>query len=104
VTAPRGHPSAAPHPAPLTAPHPAPVSGRPPRQPTVAGRPAIAQPLIASVLRGKGGRARVAVFGDESAQALWKWLTKRGREPGPLFTSCRGERPTPRSWPPLAKA
>jgi integrase len=48
-----------------------------------------------SVRRGKGGRARVAVFGDESAEALWRWLRKRGRTPGPLFTSCRGERLTP---------
>ena len=48
-----------------------------------------------SVRRGKGGKARVAVFGDETAQALWKWLTKRGRAPGALFTSIRGDRLTP---------
>jgi integrase len=47
-----------------------------------------------SVRRGKGGRARVAVFGDESAQALWRWLSKRGRAPGALFTSVRGDRLT----------
>lgn len=43
---------------------------------------------------GKGGKSRTSVFGDESAQALWRWLKHRGREPGPLFTSAVGGRLT----------
>ena len=41
---------------------------------------------------GKGGKARVAVFGDDSAQTLWRWLRQRGSPGGPLFTSARGDR------------
>ena len=49
----------------------------------------------ASVRHGKGNRARVVVFGDSSAQALQRWLRKRGKDAGPLFVSVRGERLTP---------
>jgi site-specific recombinase XerD len=49
----------------------------------------------ALVRHGKGNRARVVVFGDSSAQALQRWLRKRGRDAGPLFVSVRGDRLTP---------
>ena len=45
--------------------------------------------------RGKGGKARVAVFGDSTAKALWRWLQKRGREDGPLFLGVWGGRLSP---------
>jgi integrase len=48
-----------------------------------------------SVRRGKGGKARVAVFGDSTAKALWRWLQKRGREDGPLFPGTWGGRLSP---------
>jgi integrase len=48
-----------------------------------------------TVLRGKGGKARVAVFGDSTAKALWRWLQKRGREDGPLFLGTWGGRLSP---------
>jgi integrase len=44
----------------------------------------------AVVQRGKGGRARVAVFGPDTAQALHRWLRKRGDGPGALFLGRRG--------------
>lgn len=47
-----------------------------------------------TVRRGKGGKARVSVFGDESAQAIWRYLRHRGREDGPLFLSAQGCRLT----------
>jgi site-specific recombinase XerD len=48
-----------------------------------------------TVRRGKGGRARVSVFGDDTAAALHRWLRKRGDGPGTLFLNVRGERLTP---------
>jgi integrase len=44
---------------------------------------------------GKGGKARVSVFGDSTARALWKWLQKRGRDDGPLFLGAWGGRLSP---------
>ena len=44
----------------------------------------------ATVRRGKFGKARVAVFGDETGQAIWRYLRHRGREDGPLFRSNHG--------------
>lgn len=35
-----------------------------------------------AVRRGKGGRARVAVFGPETALALHRWMRKKGSRPG----------------------
>ena len=46
------------------------------------------------VRRGKGGKARISVFGDETAQALHRWLRIRGTAGEPLFTNCRGGRLT----------
>jgi integrase len=46
------------------------------------------------VRRGKGGKARVSVFGDEAAQAIWRYLRYRGRADGPLFRSAQGCRLT----------
>jgi integrase len=45
-----------------------------------------------AVRRGKGGKARVSVFGDTAAQALWRYLRLRGRgeDDGPLFLSNHG--------------
>jgi integrase len=41
-----------------------------------------------TVRKGKFGKARVSVFGDETAQALWRYISRcRGREDGPLFIS-----------------
>jgi len=48
----------------------------------------------ATVRRGKFGKARVAVFGDETGQAIWRYLRHRGREDGPLFISEHGGRLT----------
>ena len=48
-----------------------------------------------AVRRGKAGKARITVFGDEAAQALWRYLRLRGREDGPLFVSEHGGRLTP---------
>jgi integrase len=49
-----------------------------------------------TVRKGKGGKARVSVFGDETGQAIWRYTTKyRGREDGPLFVSEHGGRLTP---------
>jgi integrase/recombinase XerC len=45
-----------------------------------------------TVRYGKFGKARVSTFGDETAQALWRWLKFRGRGEGPLFTSALGGR------------
>jgi site-specific recombinase XerD len=47
-----------------------------------------------TVRSGKGAKARVAVFGDETGQALWRYLRHRGREDGPLFVSEHGGRLT----------
>jgi integrase len=47
-----------------------------------------------TVRRGKGGKARVSVFGDETGQAIWRYLRYRGREDGPLFLSVVGGRLT----------
>jgi integrase len=47
-----------------------------------------------TVRRGKNGKARVSVFGDETGQAIWRYLRHRGREDGPLFASERGGRLT----------
>jgi site-specific recombinase XerD len=47
------------------------------------------------VRRGKGGKARTAVLGDASSQAIWKYLRHRGRQDGPLFLSRIGDRMTP---------
>jgi site-specific recombinase XerD len=44
---------------------------------------------------GKGGKARIAVMGDESAQALWRWLRQRSDSGEALFTSRHGGRLTP---------
>jgi integrase/recombinase XerC len=44
---------------------------------------------------GKGGKARVSVFGDEAGQAIWRYLRHRGRDDGPLFLSEHGGRLTP---------
>jgi len=43
---------------------------------------------------GKGGKSRVAVFGDDTANALWRWLRRLGRREGPLFVSRFGNRVT----------
>ena len=49
-----------------------------------------------TVRKGKAGKARVAVFGDESAGASWRYISRfRGREDGPLFVSDHGGRLTP---------
>jgi len=48
-----------------------------------------------TVRRGKGGKARVSVFGDETGQAIWRYLRHRGRQDGPLFLSEHGGRLTP---------
>jgi site-specific recombinase XerD len=49
-----------------------------------------------SVRRGKAGKARISVFGDETAAALWRYITRfRGREDGPLFVSEHHGRLTP---------
>lgn len=37
------------------------------------------------VRRGKGGKGRVVYLGKLARRALWKWLGKRGNNPGPLF-------------------
>jgi integrase len=43
------------------------------------------------VKNGKGGKARVAVFGDDTASELWRYVTKyRGKDDGPLFRSAMG--------------
>ncbi len=47
-----------------------------------------------AVRRGKGGKARISVFGDEAAQAVWRYLRLRGRHDGPLFVSEHGGRLT----------
>lgn len=44
---------------------------------------------LAEIKRGKGGKARTACFGDETALALRRWLNARGTGPGALF---RGRR------------
>ncbi len=47
------------------------------------------------VRRGKGNKARVAVFGDATSQALWRYVTKfRDKDDGPLFQSAMGGRLT----------
>jgi site-specific recombinase XerD len=38
----------------------------------------------AQVLYGKGGKARIAVFGDDTAQALWRWV--KARQLAPMAT------------------
>jgi integrase/recombinase XerC len=48
-----------------------------------------------TVRRGKNGKARVAVFGDDTRKALWQWLRRRGATPGALFLSRVGDRLTP---------
>jgi integrase len=48
-----------------------------------------------TIRNGKGGKARLATFGDETSAALWQWLRKRGKEPGPLFTARLGGRLSP---------
>lgn len=40
-----------------------------------------------AVVRGKNGKARIAVFGDDTAGALWRWTKRLGRKDGPLFIS-----------------
>ncbi len=42
------------------------------------------------VRNGKGGKARLSVFGPDTALALMRWLRLRGHEDGPLFTSHMG--------------
>jgi site-specific recombinase XerD/DNA-binding CsgD family transcriptional regulator len=48
-----------------------------------------------TVRRGKNGKARVAVFGDDTRKALWQWLRRRGATPGALFLSRVGDRAYP---------
>lgn len=48
-----------------------------------------------TVPKGKGGKSRIAVFGDDSAAALWRWTKRLGRTSGPLFVSAQGHRITP---------
>ena len=48
-----------------------------------------------TIRRGKGGKARISVFGDDASQAIWRYLRLRGREDGPLFVSEHGGRLTP---------
>ncbi len=48
-----------------------------------------------AVRRGKGGKARISVFGDETGQAIWRYLRLRGRQDGALFVSEHGGRLTP---------
>jgi integrase len=43
-----------------------------------------------SVLNGKGGKARLSVFGDETTRALWAWRRRRGKAPGALSCPGRG--------------
>lgn len=45
------------------------------------------------VLHGKGNKQRVVRFGARAKEAVEDYLERyRGREPGPLFLSCRGKR------------
>jgi integrase len=40
---------------------------------------------------GKNGKARVSVFGSQTASEVWRYVTKyRGQDPGPLFQSAMG--------------
>ncbi len=52
-----------------------------------------------TVLRGKGRKARMSVFGDETAMAIHRWLRRRNQagcvHPTALFTSRLGGRLTP---------
>jgi len=52
---------------------------------------------IVMVRRGKGGKSRESVLGDDTAQALWRYLRTRQERAGALFTTYRGD-----SLPPMA--
>jgi integrase len=48
-----------------------------------------------SVREGKGSKARTAVYGLGTADALRRWIRFRGRDEGPLFTTFLGGTITP---------